>query len=287
VTRQFAQISTDVGKDPAFLSVSATARLLFYTVATQTDLSLVGVTAYTPGRWATRCAVDNHGDIDRALGELESAGLAAVDRATEEVALLRHLPNDSVINNMKMRRAAERQMAAIESPRLKERITSVRRIADPTASGSPILERQRLDVDVDVYADVDVDQSCGSNQRAQQSCAATSEETQDDDEVVVEQGNPDRADEALQILARRAVAGAKARGTSIGHPAEYTLKCLASQRQLNSGLARTLATEHPDWPPSRIANAIEPPETVVPPVYVPEGVGQGVGFGRNGADDDG
>jgi hypothetical protein len=280
MARRFGQISTAIWNDPEFLAISGTARLLFLAIATQPDLSLIGVAAYTPSRWATRCAVDNVAEIDRALEELEIAGLAVADRSIEEVALRRFLPNETLSTNMKMRAAAARELAGVASPILREALRIAdptdAGIADPAAPGSPFQNRAVLDVDVDV----DVDKTDPSKQSFQKRCAPTASENEDEGQDQEGQPEPNRADEALQILAKRVFDSAKARGTPITKPEGYFRECLASQRLRNGRLAASVAAEHPDFPPIRIANCIETPETVTPPMYVPEGVGKGVGFGE-------
>lgn len=291
MTRTAVLIRGQRFRGPAYRALSQGAQWLYQHFHFESDLTMLGTLTMNVNRWALAAAAVDIGEINRELSELEQAGFILMESCTQELFIADFLADRPPFRHRNHLTGALRVIESIESERLRAAVyeTSLPLLEDAMKRfenapiqppgqppGKPPASTLAGKGEVeDGYWRTD-----HSEQRAQKRRASTGRKPNDQREEQEDESSPSRVEQTLIILAKRDFDGAKARGTVMADPEAYFRKCLGSQRLRNAPTAASFAAEHPDYPPSRLANCIEPPETITPPMYVPEGVGQGVGFGK-------
>jgi hypothetical protein len=114
--RAEARLQVSIWSDADWLALSVDAQRAYLLVLSQPGLSLCGVIAYTPRRWATYAAGDTTERLEAAIDELEERRFVVVDRDTEELLIRSFMRRDRVHpKNDKCWRPAMAQREAIVS----------------------------------------------------------------------------------------------------------------------------------------------------------------------------
>jgi hypothetical protein len=119
MARTEARAKTAIWTDPEFTAMSAAAQRVYWLLFSQPTISLCGVVAYTPKRWAAMASNTTVADIDTALAELEAHRYVVVDVDTEEVLVRSFLRNDGVWRTPKTRDLALALIETVTSPRVR------------------------------------------------------------------------------------------------------------------------------------------------------------------------
>lgn len=287
MARSYARISIDIWLDRDFRTLSMEAQWLYMVILSQANLSLAGVVAYTPGRWAAYATSLEPRDIDKALDELGAARYVLVDNSTAEVAVRTHLVHDVNLNNSNLARAAARDLAMVISEDLRtalvdglpDGVRKALQAAMATDPGRHPTDRPDADQDgvrtpIRISASTSTTTTTSSNALSKK----MSGNKQRDAAAGLEEGKEagptgGAAAEALKVLAQRDLAVARARG-DVKNPGAYVNQCMARRRAVDGSTLTAVANEHPDWPAERVANFVDPqPQRL--PEYEPEGTGNG------------
>lgn len=115
MARTESRTKTAIWTDPDFRLLSRAAQRFYWLLYSQSTISLCGVVAYTPKRWAGYASDETLGTIEAALDELEHARYVVVDRDTEEVWVRTFVRHDGVAKSPKTLGAAREQAEHILS----------------------------------------------------------------------------------------------------------------------------------------------------------------------------
>jgi len=140
MARTESRIKCAIWLDEDFRALTAAAQRAYFLVISQPTISLCGVTAYTPGRWAGFSSDETAERVDAALSELERARFVVVDRHTQEVWVRTFLRHDGVARSPKTLSAARAQAAGIVSPTIRAGVEEAFRQADTPSDTQPDTE---------------------------------------------------------------------------------------------------------------------------------------------------
>lgn len=116
--RSESRTKTGIWNDTDFRALSKDAQRLYWLLYSQGTISLCGVIAYTPGKWARMAKDDTVDQIEATLHELEKHDFIVVDWEEEEVFVRSFMRNDGVWNSPKTRSAAIAASKHITSARI-------------------------------------------------------------------------------------------------------------------------------------------------------------------------
>lgn len=119
-----ARLQVSIWSDPGWRLLTPDAQRAYLLLLSQPTLTLCGVLAYTPRRWATLAAGDTVERFEIAIAELEERRFVVVDRDTEELLIRSFMRRDRVKpSNPKCWKPAMDQREAIVSPLIAETVT--------------------------------------------------------------------------------------------------------------------------------------------------------------------
>ena len=116
--RSESRTKTGIWNDADFRALSCHAQRVYWLLYSQGTISLCGVLAYTPGKWARMAKDDTVDQIERSLHELEKAGFIVCDWEEEEVFIRSFMRNDGVWNSPKTRSGAVAAAKHVTSARI-------------------------------------------------------------------------------------------------------------------------------------------------------------------------
>lgn len=138
MARTESRTKTDIWNNEDFRALTRNAQRLYWLIYSQPTISLCGVVAYTPGRWARLSSDDTVEDIRTAMGELEVERFIVTDLDTEEVFVRSFMRNDGVWRSPKTQGAARDQSKAVMSRGMREAISvEMRRLDDGDTDTAP------------------------------------------------------------------------------------------------------------------------------------------------------
>lgn len=143
-------VPTAIWSDREWCDLKAETQLLYFALWSQTDSDGASVVPLTIKRWETATMRSSTPLTPEALQsrlhELEQRGFVLIDRATEEVLLLRYQWKSRIRPNASMARRLDDSMSRVVSPTL--RAESTRLV--PAALLNPHLRRRRIAIPSDV-----------------------------------------------------------------------------------------------------------------------------------------
>lgn len=104
MARTHARILVSIWSDPHFVQLSASEQRLYLLLLSQPDLSLCGVLALRPKRWARLCPADSTESVTSDLKRLEAEGYVMVDRDVDEVWIRSFIKYDGILRVPNMRK---------------------------------------------------------------------------------------------------------------------------------------------------------------------------------------
>ena len=119
MARTYAPIHCTIWSDPAFLALSSGAQRLYILALSQPTISLCGVVAYTPKRWALLAPDTSAKQITKALSELVAKGFVLVDEDTEELMIRSFVKHDGIEKKPNVIKGMWTAWQATHSPRLR------------------------------------------------------------------------------------------------------------------------------------------------------------------------
>lgn len=119
MARDHARLYVSILSDDDWRARGPMAQWLYGVLLAQPDLTYAGVTDVRLGRWAASSAGVTVAMVEDALAELEQHRFVVVDRTTEEVLVRSYLRRNEIWKQPKLLTLALRQVAAIQSPKLR------------------------------------------------------------------------------------------------------------------------------------------------------------------------
>lgn len=104
--RKESRTKVGIWSDDDFTKLPRLAQHRYWQLYSQSNISLCGVVAYTPGRWSRQSADDGCEEILADLEVLADQRYIVVDFDTEEIFVRSFMRNDHVWQNPKTRGAA-------------------------------------------------------------------------------------------------------------------------------------------------------------------------------------
>lgn len=270
MARTHARILTTIWTDADFVSLSSIAQWLYVVILSQGDLSYVGVTSVAVRRWASFSSTTTPAEVDTALWELHARGFVIHDETTEEVMVRTYLKHDGPLTNPQLAGKAARDFDHVTSPALREailvllpeeqalRLSRARARTHARARACPA-PRAAGDAPSPSPSPAPTPTSSSSVVTTQgEACLSGDEE-----------GIRLRTDKALDLLARRDLDAAVARGTTVGARGPYLRRLRVERSQVDGPTIEALAAEHPDWNAGVLAGAVDPVRPTVAE-YVPD-----------------
>lgn len=139
MARQYAKVYTSIWSSD-FAALSAEAQRVYLMTISLPKLSLAGVVAYQPRRWAKFANSTTVEQVEAAVAELVTARYFLVDEDTEEVAIRSFIRHDGGYHNKFIRKGIEAAISAIESPILRDHAALELRSAMADKDTPPPLE---------------------------------------------------------------------------------------------------------------------------------------------------
>jgi hypothetical protein len=120
MARSEARILTSIWQTD-FSDLPAEAQRMYLLALSQPNLSLCGVTPYTPKRWAQMASNTSVSQVRRAILTLEVRSYVVVDERTEEVWIRTFIKYDGVLTKPNVTIAMSRDFPGIQSGTIRER----------------------------------------------------------------------------------------------------------------------------------------------------------------------
>lgn len=115
MARTESRTKTSIWNDDEFKELTGAQQHLYWMLYSQSTISLCGVLAYTPGRWARNSSDGSVDEISVLLKGLEKSRHIVVDLDAEEVFVRSFMRNDGVWRSPKTRGAAIGQASLVGS----------------------------------------------------------------------------------------------------------------------------------------------------------------------------
>lgn len=120
MARSESRTKTSIWQDEDFLALSVRAQRAYWMLYSQPTITLCGVVAMTPHRWANLAADETLDGVLMAIAELSNAGYVVLDGDTEELWVRTFIRHDGVAKSPKTLGAARLQLVMIASKTLRE-----------------------------------------------------------------------------------------------------------------------------------------------------------------------
>jgi len=139
--RSEARWHTSAWTDDGFITLPASAQRFYFLLVSQPGISLLGVQALTPARWAHMAPDTTVDDVENALVELEGRRFVVVDQDTQEVLVRSFIRHDGVWKSPRTRVAAMNQRAAIVSKSILAAVdVEIQRLEDGSEEEKPQID---------------------------------------------------------------------------------------------------------------------------------------------------
>lgn len=119
MARTESRTKTGIWNDDEFCKLPRDAQHRYWQLYSQSNITLCGVIAYTPGRWTRQSADDGLEALMVDLKLLEDQRYIVADFDTEEVLVRSFMRNDGVWKSPKTRGAAKSASASVISSALR------------------------------------------------------------------------------------------------------------------------------------------------------------------------
>lgn len=123
MARKESRTKTEIWTDKDFIALPALSQRLYWLIYSQQTITLCGVVAYTPTRWASLAMDDTPKRVAVNTAILEERGFVVVDRGTEELLVRSFMRNDNVRpSNPKIWNPAMEQACGVLSHKIRSAI---------------------------------------------------------------------------------------------------------------------------------------------------------------------
>jgi hypothetical protein len=122
MARSHARILSSIWLDGDWRALSDKAQWLYMLALSQANLSLCGVTSYTPRRWATLAGNATPAIVIKAASELVSRRFVVIDEDAEELWIRTFIKHDGVLLKPNITVAMTRAFGAIQSETIREQL---------------------------------------------------------------------------------------------------------------------------------------------------------------------
>lgn len=122
MARTEARVKVSIWANPEFRALSRAAQRTYLMLFTQPNITLCGVLAVTPGRWAKYASDGDTAELVTAFEELEAANFIVLDVDSEELFVRSFMRNDGVWRSPQTRGAARSQAEQVMSETLRAAI---------------------------------------------------------------------------------------------------------------------------------------------------------------------
>lgn len=288
---------TSMWSDRTFTALSEPAQRLHELMRTQPNLSFCGVIMFTPRRWARLSSSSTVKGLERALAELEEAGLVVFEPETEEVFLRAFIRDDDVLKSPNIAKSMVRDYCGVLSERVRRAIAE--EIPDPIPD--PVWKRYPEGFPEPFAKEVSAPRGKGSpdpspdpsgKTRVSNPCRATTQQQQQQHQPIPGNGTgvpagrppppPPPAPPAASTLDAVVELTLRRRGkheTALNHrdPDGWLAGARSGIRTELKPAWERIVAEHPDWDDEHVADALRPNEpptprrlTSVPPPLEPD-----------------
>lgn len=122
MAREYGRVWLSIWSDSDFIRLDMCAQWLYLALLSQPSMTTCGVQPYTPNRWAGLVPALNARRAERAVRDLEGAGLIIADRTTDELAVRSHLRYDKPLRSANTAKAFARTWSDVRSARLRRAV---------------------------------------------------------------------------------------------------------------------------------------------------------------------
>ena len=142
MARTYARIRVDIWRDDDWCKLSLQAQWLYLMLLGQSKMSMAGCIVMRLSVWAHLADVEAD-EVRQWLGELDQAGMVAIDDSTEELVIRTFTTHDGVFRNQNLGRGMWAAWESIDSPMLRQVVTdNLPPEAWETRFSAPIQARQ-------------------------------------------------------------------------------------------------------------------------------------------------
>ncbi len=125
MARSESRTKVSIWSDDDFRALTKDAQRAYWMLYSQPTITLCGVLAWTPGRWAILARDETTEDVVAAVEELEVAGFVIFDRTTEELWVRSFILHDGVTRSPKTLASARLQLGMIASATIRKGVMAV------------------------------------------------------------------------------------------------------------------------------------------------------------------
>lgn len=118
MTTYYRRLPSALWSRPAFKDLGHTAQLVYLLIWSHPDITTAGTLDYRPARLAAFTGDLTTGDIEQAVDKLQDAGMIAVDRDTEELAILTWWEDTPTVRQTYVMKNAILKLHALASTRV-------------------------------------------------------------------------------------------------------------------------------------------------------------------------
>lgn len=119
MARTYAKLKGSIWRDQDWRNVPAVEQRLYLLLVSQPDITNCGVIPYVPAKWARMAPDTTIGEVEDGLQRLQMRHLIAVDTDSCELLVRTFVKHDQVLEQPKIKEAAQRQYGTIESSRIR------------------------------------------------------------------------------------------------------------------------------------------------------------------------
>jgi len=134
MARTHARVLVSIWNDPDFTNLAASEQRLYLLLLSQPDLSLCGVLALRPKRWARLCPSDTTETVLRDLKRLSDERFVLVDDEVDEVWIRSFVKYDGLLRVPNMRKGMENAMTQVVSKDIQDAMSEV--VAEAVRTGT-------------------------------------------------------------------------------------------------------------------------------------------------------
>jgi hypothetical protein len=141
MARTFARLLTRIWQDPDFVALSSGAQRVYILAISQATTNLVGVTTWTPRRWARLSKDSDAAGVEADVAELVATRFAVIDEETEEFWARSFVRHDGVLDVPNVIKSMTHDFEVVQSPILQAAILDWFKIQFPDGFSSWLCDR--------------------------------------------------------------------------------------------------------------------------------------------------
>ncbi|GAA4527521.1 hypothetical protein [Amycolatopsis samaneae] len=146
MARDHARLDLYIWNDDDFCALSASAKLIYLQLVSQSNLTYAGVLNLSVKRWGRPHPDLDLAEVRAALAELDAARFVVIDQDTEELLVRSFIRNDKLYKQPNVLRGALRRAFEIESPILRAALAAeLRRLPVEITGPAPLVAAEALE----------------------------------------------------------------------------------------------------------------------------------------------